>query len=150
LSADPRKDAPPGAVPEEDWVPEDDAVIGRAFRWSLVVAGVAVVLVLAGLGVAKLVRADPVDRAIAADAPLVVERAAVPPTVAWSDATADSGVAFVHHNGAYGEKLLPETMATATRTSSSSTRRAGPRVPPPRRAARSRCTRTMARGSSAT
>jgi hypothetical protein len=111
LSAEERRSStPPGAPHDEDWVPEDDAVIGRAFRWSLVVAGVAAVLVLAGIGVAKLVRADPVDRAIAADAPVAVSRDATPPTVAFTDATADSGVAFVHHNGAYDEKLLPETM----------------------------------------
>jgi hypothetical protein len=111
LSADERRDSTPAGAPhDDDWVPEDDAVIGRAFRWSLVVAGVAAVLVLAGIGIAKLVRADPVDRAIAADAPVAVSRDATPPTVAFTDVTAESGVTFVHHNGAYGEKLLPETM----------------------------------------
>ncbi|HEX2466457.1 MAG TPA: VCBS repeat-containing protein, partial [Thermoanaerobaculia bacterium] len=102
--------APEGAPHDDDWVPEDDAVIGRAFRWSLLVAAVAIVLVLAGIGVARLVRADPVDRAIEADAPIAVSREATPPTVAFTDVTADSGVTFVHHNGAYGVKLLPETM----------------------------------------
>ncbi len=33
-----------------------------------------------------------------------------PPPLPFTDVTAASGVAFVHHNGAYGEKLLPETM----------------------------------------
>ena len=105
-----RAQTPPDAAHDDDWVPEDDAVIGRAFRWSLIVAGVVLVVVLAGLGIAKLVRAEPVDRAIAADAPLAVERIASPPAVAFTDVTAASGVTFVHHNGAYGEKLLPETM----------------------------------------
>ena len=32
---------------EEEWVPEDDSIIGKAFRWSLVViAGVAVLVVI--------------------------------------------------------------------------------------------------------
>jgi hypothetical protein len=111
LTAEERREGTPeGAAHDDDWVPEDDAVIGRAFRWSLVVAGVATVLVLVGIGIAKLVRAEPVDRAIAADAPVAVSRDAVPPTVPFDDVTAASGVAFVHHNGAYGEKLLPETM----------------------------------------
>jgi hypothetical protein len=32
------------------------------------------------------------------------------PTVRFTDVTAASGIRFVHNNGAYGEKLLPETM----------------------------------------
>jgi hypothetical protein len=111
LTEEERKNpTPEGSPHDEDWVPADDAVIGRAFRWSLVVAGVALVLVLAGIGVARLVRADPVDRAIEGGAAIAVSREATPPTVAFSDVTAASGIAFVHHNGAYGEKLLPETM----------------------------------------
>ena len=95
---------------DEDWVPEDDAVIGRAFRISLAVIGAVAVLVLAGIGVARLFGEDPVDRAIAANAPLAVARTAAAPPVPFTDVTTASGIAFVHHNGAYGEKLLPETM----------------------------------------
>lgn len=32
------------------------------------------------------------------------------PRAIFSDVTAENGIRFVHHNGAYGEKLLPETM----------------------------------------
>ena len=32
------------------------------------------------------------------------------PTVRFTDITAASGIRFSHHNGAYGDKLLPETM----------------------------------------
>ena len=32
------------------------------------------------------------------------------PTVKFTDITAAAGIKFVHHNGAYGDKLLPETM----------------------------------------
>jgi enediyne biosynthesis protein E4 len=43
--------------------------------------------------------------------PSPVERAAVaPPAAQFVDVTAAAGIDFVHHNGAYGEKLLPETM----------------------------------------
>jgi hypothetical protein len=99
-----------GALHDEDWVPEDDAVIGRAFRVSLVVIALVGVGVLAGFGVTRLLRAAPVDRAIEANAPIAVTRRAVPPAVPFTDATAESGVVFAHHNGAFGEKLLPETM----------------------------------------
>jgi hypothetical protein len=36
--------------------------------------------------------------------------AAQPPQVTFTDVTAAAGITFVHNNGAYGEKLLPETM----------------------------------------
>src|SRR5580704_11601888 len=32
------------------------------------------------------------------------------PLVKFVDVTANSGIQFVHNNGAYGDKLLPETM----------------------------------------
>jgi hypothetical protein len=32
------------------------------------------------------------------------------PLAAFTEVTKDSGIIFVHNNGAYGEKLLPETM----------------------------------------
>src|SRR5947208_11081280 len=37
-------------------------------------------------------------------------RARTPPDAKFTDITAASGINFVHVNGAYGEKLLPETM----------------------------------------
>ncbi len=51
----------------------------------------------------------------AAGALLVVLAAAAPtaqspPALPFTDVTAASGISFVHVNGAYGEKLLPETM----------------------------------------
>jgi hypothetical protein len=39
-----------------------------------------------------------------------VSGAATPPNVRFVDVTRDAGIEFVHRNGAYGEKLLPETM----------------------------------------
>jgi hypothetical protein len=101
---------PAGDEHDEDWVPEDDRVIGRAFRVSLLVVAAVALLALAGVGVMRLFGEDPDDHAIEADAPAAVSRAAVAPAVAFTDATTESGVGFVHHNGAYGEKLLPETM----------------------------------------
>src|SRR5689334_15031847 len=40
----------------------------------------------------------------------IAVRAQTPPDVKFTDVTTAAGVKFVHLNGAYGEKLLPETM----------------------------------------
>ena len=37
---------------------------------------------------------------------------AEPPVVRFTDVTSQSGLTFVHTNGAYGDKLLPETMGS--------------------------------------
>ena len=96
--------------PNEELVPEDDTVIGRAFRWSL-----AVFVVLAGgtaLAVWVASRPDPEPPPEPAPKTRVLERRAEvdPPPVLWTDVTSDAGIIFTHTNGAVGEKLLPETM----------------------------------------
>lgn len=89
----------------------DDAVIGRAFRWSAVVL---VLLIGAGAGaffVLKRKPAPPPPKVTQIDAPVAQSFAAVQvPTVKFTDITAAAGVNFVHNNGAAGDKLLPETM----------------------------------------
>jgi enediyne biosynthesis protein E4 len=95
---------------DDDLVPEDDAVIGRAARRSLLV-----LLGLLALGAAAfwIVRrppaAGPVQK-IPSTAPHVTATDATPPAVRFTDVTAAAGIDFTHANGAYGEKLLPETM----------------------------------------
>jgi hypothetical protein len=92
-------------------VDADDRRIGTAFRRSLWIIGAAVLVV----GVTVLVKhlpghAKPVEEA-AVEAPVAQPRpaAAIPPA-RFVDVTREAGITFVHHNGAYGEKLLPETM----------------------------------------
>jgi enediyne biosynthesis protein E4 len=93
-------------------VPEDDTIIGRALRGSMI--AVVVIAVLA-LGIWLVLQRD--------DTPVVVEQAPQvvpqrlteailvdPPEVAFTDVTKAAGVDFVHVSGAYGERLLPETM----------------------------------------
>ena len=103
--------APEPAPADAPLAPEDDAVIGRAFRWSVVVL---VVIAVAVAGVAWLLNRAP-------DAPPPIEShvtgpqpidspAAPPPPVIFTDVTAEAGIDFVHTNGATGDKLLPETM----------------------------------------
>jgi len=96
---------------QEELVDADDRRIGRAFRRSLVVIAAGLVLVLVVYGALRVPRpAAPVKEAVLQPAlpqdlpPVSVARAP------FRDVTKASGVAFVHHNGAYGEKLLPETM----------------------------------------
>jgi hypothetical protein len=99
---------------EEEFVPEDDAIIGRAFRWSLAVIAVAAVLVTVAL---FAMREKPVVEAVVERAPVQAPRQldqtqARMPDVAFVDLAQNSGIDFVHENGAVGEKLLPETMGS--------------------------------------
>jgi hypothetical protein len=107
-SNDPRN-PPPEDVDEV--VHLDDAVIGRAFRGSAV-AFVAIGLVV--LGVVMFLQRKPAPPPVQQTkltAPVASERApAEIPTARFTDITAAAGITFAHNNGAYGDKLLPETM----------------------------------------
>lgn len=89
----------------------DDAVIGTALRWS-VIAG----MVLLGGGAVALYflsRPEPPPPIVKTELAPVDVRKESPvdvPKVLFTDVTADSGIEFIHENGAYGQKLLPETM----------------------------------------
>ena len=97
-------------MPDTPEQSQDDAVIGRAMQRSLIViAGVAVV------GVVALVwwsgrNEKPGERKTELTAPELPQAAADVPVAKFKDITAESGIKFSHVNGAYGDKLLPETM----------------------------------------
>ncbi len=95
---------------DAEWVPEDDAVIGRALRRSAKVA--AVLLLLVGVSWWLLRRGEDAapEQTMEAAAPEVVTAEATAPEVTFRDITAAAGIDFVHYNGAYGDKLLPESM----------------------------------------
>jgi len=100
---------PPSEEPEE-FAQADDAVIGRAVRLSLLVLGIAA---LVGTGAFFLLRKKPVPtvaKVTTLTAPARVDAEAAIPTVKFTDITAAAGIRFVHNTGAYGGKLLPETM----------------------------------------
>ena len=106
---DRRADAP-GKELGEELAREDDTIIGTAFRWSL-----AVVVVLGGaIGLAVWLLGgeedEPPPEETETAAPLEATESVVPPAVAFRDVTLESGLTFVHENGARGDKLLPETM----------------------------------------
>ncbi len=91
-----------------------EAVIRRAFRRSLVVIGL---LLLAGTLAYLLLRQPPpqekiVEAEISAPPPVVTAAVAQPPAVRFSDITQAAGIHFSHVNGAYGERLMPETMGS--------------------------------------
>jgi len=99
---------------EEEWVPEDDSIIGKAFKWSLVVIAGIIVLVGMGYYATREVEKIKPERAIEAVAPEAVVRKVSAPGVTFVDITQTMGIDFVHFNGAYGDKLLPETMGGGT------------------------------------
>jgi hypothetical protein len=89
----------------------DDAIIGKVFRWSLIAF---CLLVCLATGVFLYLKRKPVPRPTPLHA---VTMAAIPerpqaeiPVAKFTDVTAAAGITFAHNNGAYGEKLLPETM----------------------------------------
>jgi len=98
---------------QEELVHADDAIIARATRRSLVAM---VILIIVGGGVLLFLKrkpAPPPAQVTKVAAPLVPERPQADiPTVKFSDITRESGITFVHNSGAYGEKLLPETMGS--------------------------------------
>ena len=101
-----RPAARPAAEPAQD-----DAVIGRAFRWSLAAIGAAG---LCGAAVWAAVALRP-GEAVVEQGDLSVARPrarseATPPVVPLVEIAAEAGLDFVHETGAAGAKLLPETM----------------------------------------
>lgn len=96
----------------DEFVPTDDAIIGRAFRWSLVA------FVVLGASIAAILyfnRSDDVPPPVIDRDPIrppdpLVQQDAGRPTVRFTNITAEAGIQFTHFNGATGEKLLPETM----------------------------------------
>ncbi|MFO0873660.1 MAG: CRTAC1 family protein [Phycisphaerales bacterium] len=97
---------------DDELVPADDRVIGRALAWS----GAILVALAAAGGVAWWLahRAPPRKPVVAAPnvAPVVPTPMAPEtlPQVPFTNITESAGIRFVYENGARGDKLLPETM----------------------------------------
>ena len=106
----------PNPIPPPDDVEEvahlDDAVIASAFRWSLIAF-----LLLAGSGAGawfyfrrKPAPPPPVLTPLSAPVSPQPSMQAEIPMAQFTDITQEAGITFRHFNGAYGDKLLPETM----------------------------------------
>ncbi|MEM6640288.1 MAG: CRTAC1 family protein [Pseudomonadota bacterium] len=94
---------------------QNDEVIGRAFRISLAVFALIGIVVGAVLflkrdrNVVETVVDAELDGPVAAEAPA---EDPTPPPLPFTDVTESAGINFTHVNGAYGERLLPETMGS--------------------------------------
>ncbi len=104
-------DEPSGKKPvSEEWVPADDAIIGKAFRWSAIIAVIVITVGVTAFLMAR--RSEPVipPKPAPKVTPIIRTQVAEPPAIPFQDITIDAGINFVHENGAAGDKLLPETM----------------------------------------
>ncbi len=90
---------------------QDDAVIGRATRWSVAILGL---LATAGVAFGLWYNRQPAPgptQITPLASPVAPSHGDIrPPGVRFTDVTAASGLVFDRFNGAEGEKLLPETM----------------------------------------
>ncbi len=92
-----------------------DAVIRRAFYRSL---AAIVILALAGLLLFWLLGREDSGQEVVEEAivtgPVTETRAApqTPPAVNFTDISGQAGIDFVHVNGAYGDKLIPEAIGS--------------------------------------
>ena len=89
----------------------DDAIVGQAFKWSLVgilaIAAVVSGIVWVSKRPAKTVQEVKTEVSL----PQVrVKSAELLPHLPFTDITESAGITFVQENGATGKKLLPETM----------------------------------------
>jgi hypothetical protein len=90
----------------------DDAVIGVAFRRSLLVIAILAALAGAFLWWSRRPVEEAPEKAIQREAPRTVVAEAKAPAARFTEIAREAGIDFVHFNGAEGEKLLPETMGS--------------------------------------
>jgi hypothetical protein len=102
---------PPLEKTEPEMARSDDAVIGRVFRWSLLALLIMVAAGVLGLFLTARKSHSRPSRITEITAPVIPDRAQREiPSAKFTDITAEASITFVPKNGAYGEKLLPETM----------------------------------------
>jgi hypothetical protein len=101
--------------PEPPLDEQNDEVIGKAFKVSLGVFA-AIGLIVAGILVGGgEEQADETVVEATLEGPVEVVAPAAdptPPALPFTDITRQAGIDFTHQNGAYGDRLLPETMGS--------------------------------------
>jgi hypothetical protein len=103
--------SPPPNATESAASARGDGSPGHVWRWSLVIGAilaVALAVVIRWRNRPAVAQPGQQTTLTAPDAPQ--KGAAEIPAAKFTDVTAASGLRFVHENGAYGDKLLPETM----------------------------------------
>ena len=89
-----------------------DEIIGHTFRRSLLAAGVLAALALAFILAGRMKQWDQDVVEAPTATPVAVGNEVQAPPVRFTDVTRQAGIDFTHVNGAYGDKLLPETMGS--------------------------------------
>ena len=92
-----------------------EALIRRAFRRSLIslaLAAIAVVAIYFTLHHRNRTPAPAPDLPVTGPVEARPQPADHPPPVRFTDITQEAGIDFVHINGAYGERLMPETLGS--------------------------------------
>lgn len=114
--ADEKAPADPDGRPEEEMLDEDvenDAVIARAFRASLIVFVIGCLPVIGLLIYLNIDKAKESSTEVEVTLPERRQENEQPmPSLPMVDVTAAAGVDFQHETGRYGDKLLPETMGS--------------------------------------
>lgn len=107
-------EAPQRPRPNSQEPPADDAVIGRAFWWSLAAFGILGLIVGAIVWSGHRAQRTESGPLTALSAPKEPEAAIslLLPRIPFSDITSNAGIRFEHYAGATGDKLLPETMGS--------------------------------------
>ncbi|RFF30709.1 CRTAC1 family protein [Wenzhouxiangella sediminis] len=99
---------------EEESLEQDDAIIGRVFAWSMVIVAVALAFVVGFLVLRWWQEREPEPAVLEAEIELgqLLEPSGLPepPVARFVDITRAAGIDFIHFNGAYGDRMLPETM----------------------------------------
>lgn len=96
---------------EDSQPPEDDQVVGKAVKVSMLL--MALVAAIVGAVVVLQQEPDVIVQEKEQQSTLPTTRELPPleiPSLQFTDITAAAGIDFVHNSGAAGQKLLPETM----------------------------------------
>src|SRR6266403_5075200 len=105
--------SPEPHLDDEELVHADDTIISKAVRWSLIVLVTLGALFGGALILLKHKPPPPPAQVSRLDPPVSPgPPPAEIPAAKFTDITREAGITFVHNNGAYGEKLLPETMGS--------------------------------------
>jgi hypothetical protein len=89
----------------------DDRVVGLAFKWSLVALAL-LGLLTAGVVWSAKKKPGSVRVGLLSEPVSLARMQAEVPVARFQDITSEAGIRFNHSNGAYGDKLLPETMGS--------------------------------------
>jgi hypothetical protein len=101
----------------ENRATEGEKIIRRALLLSGAAVAAIILIALLGGGIWWLIRALESEPGVEETPVRTPETAAQapalgPPPVVFTDITAQAGIDFVHVNGAYGERLMPETIGS--------------------------------------